>query len=115
MDWILLKTQIETLTGLHRDALHAYGGLLGVIFAAALLRRTVASPWPWLLVLVAEASNELWDMYTDGLVEHWEIDAATHDFWNTMLAASILPLVARFASPLLAPHLKRDAVQSDPA
>lgn len=101
MEWIALKIQIETLTGLHRDALHVYAGLIGVILAAAVLRRTVASPWPWLLVLIVECSNEFWDIFADGLVEQWEIDGTTHDLWNTMLAASILPLLSRFASSLL--------------
>jgi hypothetical protein len=97
MDWIQLKIQIEALTGLDRDALHVYAALIGFIAAALVLRRTLASPIPWLLVLAAELVNEAWDIHSDGLVEQWEIDGAKHDIWNTMLAPTLLLLVARIA------------------
>ena len=109
MDWIAAKAQLATWTGLDRDALHVYAGMLGSIGAAAILRRTLASPLPWLLVLLAELANEAGDMLTDNLVEQWEIDGAKHDLWNTMVAPTLLLLTARFA-----PQLMRHAPTPEP-
>jgi len=103
MDWIQFKIDVEAWTGLHRDALHIYGALLGHLLAALLLRRTLASPLPWLMVLLFELANEAWDMLFDGLVEQWEIDGARHDIWNTMLLPTLLLILTRFLPRLFAP------------
>lgn len=101
MDWTTIKTEFAAWTGLDRDALHVYAGLLGSIVAAAVMRRTLASPLPWLLVLLAEVGNEASDMLHDGLIEQWEVDGARHDLWNTMVAPTLLLLLARFAPGLM--------------
>ncbi len=82
---------------LERVALHFYAAILLQIGSAALLRRTLASPLPWLVVLAAALSNEVLDAWRDGLVEPWERSAALHDLWNTMLVPTILALLVRLA------------------
>lgn len=105
MDWHGIKDVIALRTGLERDALHIYAALLVQASSALVLRRSFASPWPWLCVLALAAGNEILDTFGDRLVEAWEIDASLHDLWNTMLLPTLLLLLARFAPGLLAPRL----------
>lgn len=101
MDSEAIKAAIAAWTGLERDALHIYAALVIQLGSAALLRRTLASPWPWLSVLAFAMANEWLDMSGDRLIEQWEKEAALHDLWNTMLLPSFLLLVARFAPSLM--------------
>lgn len=103
MDTEAIKAAIAAWTGLERDALHIYAALLIQLGAAALLKRTLASPWPWLVVLVFALVNEWLDSHVDELVEDWEKAAALHDLWNTMLLPTLLLLLVRFAPRLTAP------------
>ena len=100
MDWEAIKMAVQTWTGLERDALHIYAAILIQIGSAALLRRTLASPWPWLVVLVFALGNEWLDVNRDGIVEDWEKASSLHDLWNTMLAPTIIALLVRFAPRL---------------
>ncbi len=100
MDSEAIKAAIAAWTDLERDALHIYVAFLIQLGAAALLRRTLASPWPWLVVLAFALANEWLDMSRDRLIEAWEKDAALHDLWNTMLLPTVLLLVVRFAPRL---------------
>ena len=102
MDLEQVKNAIATWTDLERDALHIYAAILLQIGSAALLRRSLASPLPWLAVLAAALVNELLDVRRDGVFEDWERAAALHDLWNSMLVPTILLLLARFAPGLLA-------------
>lgn len=102
MDWEQVKNAISVWTELERDALHIYAAILLQIGSAALLRRSLASPLPWLAVLVAALLNEALDMRRDGLFEAWERDAALHDLWNSMLVPTILALLVRFVPRLFA-------------
>lgn len=97
-----MKAAISLWTELERDALHIYAAILLQIGSAALFRRSLASPLPWLAVLAAASSNEVLDAWRDGLVEPWERGAALHDLWNTMLLPTVLALLVRFAPRLLA-------------
>ena len=101
MDWEAIKAAVAAWTGLERDALHIYAAILIQIGAAALFRRTLASPWPWLVVLAFALTNEWLDMNRDNLIEPWEEAAALHDLWNSMLLPTLLLLVARFAPGLM--------------
>jgi hypothetical protein len=103
MDSEAIKAAIAAWTGLERDALHIYAALIIQLGSAALLRRTLASPWPWLAVLVFALANEWVDMNRDSLIEDWEKQAALHDLWNTMLLPTLLLLVVRFAPRLTGP------------
>jgi hypothetical protein len=106
VDSEVIKAAIAAWTELERDALHIYAAVIIQFGSAALLRRTVASPWPWLIVLAFALANEWLDMNGDKLIEQWEKDAALHDLWNTMLLPTLLLLVVRFAPGLTAPVQK---------
>jgi hypothetical protein len=101
LDWEFVKSTIASWTGLERDALHIYAAILLQIGSAAALRRSLASPLPWLVVLAGALLNEALDIYRDGLVEQWERDAALHDLWNSMLVPTLLALLVRFAPRLM--------------
>jgi hypothetical protein len=101
IDWMHFKDGVEAATGLSRDALHVYSGLLVQIVAALAVRRSLAHPVPWLCVLAMALLNEYADVYRDDLVEDWEIKGGQHDLWNTMLAPTVLFLLARFAPRLM--------------
>lgn len=100
MDWEQVKAAISLWTELERDALHIYAAILVQVVAAALLRRSLASPLPWLVVLAAALGNEALDITRDGAFEEWERSAALHDLWNTMLVPTLLALLVRFAPRL---------------
>jgi hypothetical protein len=95
------KAAVATWTGLERDALHIYVALIIQLASAALLRRSLASPWPWLIVLAVALANEWLDIFRDDLVEDWEKAGSLHDLWNTMLLPTLLLAAARFAPRLL--------------
>lgn len=101
MDWQQIKETIAVWTDLERDALHIYAALIIQVGSALLLRRSLASAAPWACVLALAGVNELMDMFGDGLVEGWELGAALHDLWNTMLLPTLLLLLARFAPRLM--------------
>lgn len=102
MDLEPAKEAISLWTGLERDALHIYAAILLQIGSAALFRKSLASPLPWLIVLAFAFANEGLDIYRDGLFEAWERGTSIHDLWNTMLVPTVLLLLVR-----LAPRLTR--------
>ena len=62
MDWLNIKLALVQFTNLSMDALHLLGGVTTQILLALLLRRSLASPLPWLLVLGLECANEWFDL-----------------------------------------------------
>ena len=102
MDWFQLKQSISIFTGLHMDALHVHVGVIAQLLTAAAMRRSVASPWPWLLLLLAVLANEGFDL----AYEVWpnrdgQIAESVRDSWNTMLLPTLLLLASRLAPRLL--------------
>jgi hypothetical protein len=102
MDWFQLKHGISVFTGLHMDALHVHVGVIAQLLVAAVLRRSLASPWPWLLLLAATVANEWFDL----AYETWpnrddQIAESIRDSWNTMLLPTVLLVAARAAPSLL--------------
>ena len=96
-----MKLWVEQSTGLNMDALHVHAGVLAQLGFALLLRRSVASAWPWLLLLAVQVANEWWDLTYEiwpTRDEQWA--ESIRDTWNTMLLPSILMLMARFAPGL---------------
>jgi hypothetical protein len=103
MDWYQVKESVEAFTGLDMDALHVHVGVLAQIAVALALRRSLASPWPWLIVLAAAIANEYYDL----AYETWpdpererQLMEGVRDIWNTMLLPTVLLILCRFA-----PHL----------
>src|SRR5947209_1040154 len=84
------------------DALHVYAGVSIQLGAAVILRRSLKSPWPWLVVAGVEFANEVY-VYT---YETWpdrdiQFAEGLRDMWNTMVLPSLLLLLARYAPRLL--------------
>jgi hypothetical protein len=102
VDWHHFKDWAEHASGLNMDALHVYAGLFLQLGAALVLRRSLRSPWPWLVVLVAEFGNEVYD-YTYEIWPDRDIQFAEglRDMWNTMAMPTLMLLLARFAPRLL--------------
>jgi ABC-type uncharacterized transport system permease subunit len=102
MDWFQLKQSLTLWTGLHMDALHVHVGVLAQLLAAIVLRRSLASPLPWLALLVALCANEAFDLAYEiwpNRDEQWA--ESIRDGWNTMLLPTLLLLLSRFAPGLL--------------
>jgi hypothetical protein len=101
MDWYHFKQWLELSLGLDMDALHIYAGVLVQLAAALLLRRSLASPWPWLIALIAVAANEYYDLaYEVWPQREMQFAEGLKDGWNTMLMPTLLMLLARFAPRL---------------
>lgn len=98
MDWYDVKLWLSDWSGLEFDALHVHAGVLAQLTAAFLLRRSLASPWSWILVLILALGNEWWDLAYEVWPDRDEQYAESmRDVWNTMLLPTILLLVGRFA------------------
>jgi CHASE2 domain-containing sensor protein len=97
LDWYQVKLAVVEFTGLDMDALHVHAGVLGQIAAAIVLRRTLASPWPWLLVLLAALGNEWFDLaYETWPTRDEQYGESVTDLWNTMLLPTLLLVACRF-------------------
>ncbi|HEX8442022.1 MAG TPA: hypothetical protein VF631_00075 [Allosphingosinicella sp.] len=102
MDWYQFKHMLSLFSGLHMDALHIHVGVLAQLSAAAVMRRSIASPWPWLALLFTLCANEWFDLAYEiwpDRNEQWA--ESIKDGWNTMLLPTILLLLARFVPGLL--------------
>lgn len=101
------KLAVMSLTGLTRDALHVHAGMLVFVLAAAILRKNLGSPWPWLVAMAVACGMEAMDA-VDGIVSygHWRVRASVHDVVNTMLWPTILAVLFRFTR-LVAPERVR--------
>jgi hypothetical protein len=107
VDWHHLKDWAEHASGLNMDALHVYAGVFLQLGAAILLRRSLRSPWPWLLVAAIEFGNEVYD-YTYEVWPDRDIQFAEglRDMWNTMAMPTLILLLARYAPRLLVGEAK---------
>ncbi len=114
MDWMAFKTYLATLV-VEKDALHIYAAVGIQLAVAALSRRSLAHWLPWTVVLAAEIMNEGFDMWfgEEPHIARWQVDGATHDFFNTMALPTLLMLLTRYAPSLFAPPQARPAVQPD--
>lgn len=114
MNWLQIKYEIATTTGLAQDALHVHAGILVMLAAALVMRRPVSSPWPWLVVLLIELANEAIDLtnYMPGSRSIGE-GGTIRDIWNTMLAPTILWLAARYTR-VFVPNEAREISGSPP-
>jgi hypothetical protein len=102
MDWHQVKDWTEQASGLDMDALHVFAGTAIQILAALLLRRSLKSRWPWLVVLGVEFANEVYD-YTYEVWPDRDIQLAEglRDMWNTMVVPTLLLVLARCAPRVL--------------
>ena len=102
MDWWQMKLWVEESTGLNMDALHVHAGVLAQLFLALILRRSIGSVWPWLILLAAQVGNEWWDLtYEIWPTRDQQWAESIRDTWNTMLLPTLLLILSRFAPGLL--------------
>lgn len=103
LDWFNAKTFIEHAIAFSDDALHVFAGVLIQLLAAAVLRRSVASWLPWLVVLALELGNEGVDLW----IERWpdfaeQLGEGGKDVLLTLFLPTVLLLVSRMWPALLA-------------
>lgn len=97
------KMAIEQSISFSNDALHVIAGVVLQLIAAFILRSSLRSFGPWLMVLALELANELNDLYVD----LWPDTAAQlseggKDIILTMFLPTVLLSVARMRPNLLA-------------
>jgi hypothetical protein len=101
-NWFEIKELVRHSTSWPMDTLHVMGGVVLQLLAAALLRTSLASRWPWLIVLVLELANEAYDLQ----VERWpsfgmQLGEGLRDIVGTMLLPTLLWWIARARPRLL--------------
>jgi hypothetical protein len=101
--WFELKELVRHSTGWPMDTLHVMGGVILQLAAAALLRTSLASRGPWLLVLLLELANEAYDLW----LERWpslgmQLGEGARDLVGTMILPTVLWWAARRHPRLLA-------------
>ena len=109
--WIGYKTWLIAAVGLTNDAMHVHGSLLILFLSAVVLRRRPDSVWCWLIVLMAELSNEYADLRGQAPGEA-TLNASLHDLYNTMFWPTIILLMGRFLFPRKKPEKVLDSAQS---
>jgi hypothetical protein len=97
LDWYQVKLFIEHASGISMDALHILVGFILFLTAARLLRTGIASPFPWLALLLLELVNEAYDLR----VELWpnlatQLGEGAKDILLTMALPSLMLITARF-------------------
>lgn len=100
--WFESKTFIEHSISFADDALHIWAGVAIQLVVALVLRRSIASIWPLVAVMVLELANEAVDLW----VERWpdlseQLGEGFKDVLLTMALPVVLCLVARFLPALL--------------
>jgi hypothetical protein len=104
-EWVAAKLIIAEFTGVSKDALHVLVGLIGVVVLAALLRRSLGSALPALIVLGVELLNEAVDR-----MEVWKDrpmwPGSVKDIALTMAAPVILLIAVRWLPKLFQPSTK---------
>ena len=97
------KAAVERSVGFSNDALHLISGVLLVLLGAFVLRSSLRSFRPWLLVLGLALANELNDLHVRG----WPggstgLGQSAQDIILILLLPTLLLIVARMRPNLLA-------------
>lgn len=93
----LSKVWLVAHTGLARDALHVYVGLIIFFGAAALLRVSLKDWRPLAMVALAIVIGESWDWY-----DHFSVGGEPYypdsfkDLWNTLFWPTAIFLMVRY-------------------
>jgi hypothetical protein len=91
------KLAVVDATGLSKDALHVYVGLIVWLLAAALWRKSITTFKPWLAALFVAVIVEAFDAFDDWVqLGRWRTGASLHDILNTMFWPTVLTLLARY-------------------
>ena len=93
------KLWLTNLTGLSKDALHVYIGLLLLFGTARLFKWRVGDWRPWLVVAAVALAGEVWDIRDVIVINVKPAFAANwHDIWNTCFWPAAVTLLARYSS-----------------
>lgn len=99
-----LKTDLTQLLDLSRDALHVHFGLLIMLVAMVVLRKSPASLVPWLCVLGLELANEALDLEHGHGGLRATVLSSLKDIVNTMAWPTVILLLARYTNVLRRPR-----------
>jgi hypothetical protein len=88
-----LVTAIGDGTGASDSLLHVHAGLAILFLARLITRRSLATPIPFLVVVAAEAANELMDRLTYG---SWRVEDTSLDILNTLFWPFVLMIGLRW-------------------
>ncbi|MDN5781688.1 MAG: hypothetical protein L0H23_06640 [Luteimonas sp.] len=92
-----VKLFILQLTGLSRDALHIYAGMLVFLLATAFTRKSPRSFVPLLAVFFIAVGMEALDAWDDlHTFGYWRIGASLHDIINTVFWPTVVFLLVRY-------------------
>ena len=80
-------------TGAPDSLLHVHAGLAILFLARLITRRSLATPFPFLVVLVAEVANEIMDRLNYG---GWRVADTSLDMLNTMFWPFVLMVGLRW-------------------
>lgn len=94
--WWKAKELVEHVSGWPMDTLHVLGGVIIQLLLAAVLRTSLASKWPWLILLGLELADEAYDLW----LERWpslamQLGEGARDVVSTMLLPTILWWMAK--------------------
>lgn len=90
------KLYVVEVTGLARDTLHLHFGLALMLIVALLFRRSLASPWPWLSVVLFAALGEYLDRRDSlALGAPWSVAESVKDFLNTLFWPTMLVVLTK--------------------
>jgi diacylglycerol kinase len=95
LGWYQVKLFVEHALGISMDALHVLVGFILFLLSARLLKTSLASPLPWLTLLILELLNEAYDLH----VELWpnlssQLGEGAKDILLTMAMPTLLMIVA---------------------
>lgn len=104
MDWTALKHSFVDWAQIDHDILHVYVGVAVQLSVALLLRKSLASMLPLIVLIALEATNEWYDIrHVGGLSEMnpvlWQ--GTWYDVGNTLLLPVVFFCVSRFLPSLL--------------
>lgn len=91
------KLLVMQFTGLEKDALHVYIGLMVFFGSALLFRWRVGGAGPLLVAALFAVGGELWDIRDNvraGMPMLWA--GHMHDVWNTLFWPVVISLLARW-------------------
>jgi hypothetical protein len=115
MSWYQIKLFLQHSAGITMDATHVIVGVLILLLAARLTRRSVADPLPWLCVFVLELINEASDLWGEQWPEPgMQYGESAKDILLTMFLPTILLLAARLSPGIFGPRGRPAAAPREP-
>lgn len=100
--WFRIKTLAEHASGWPMDTLHVMVGVILQLLFAWLLRCSLADRRPWLIVVLLEVANEIYDLCFDLWPTIFaQLGEGLRDILGTMILPTLLMLVARHRPGLL--------------